>query len=705
MLHNDINRPQTSGKSMSIDLHGMSVKQAKQTVKDAFDQAQAEQVDDLTVVTGIGRHVNANGSRGVLFKALPKWLKTPALNVYVKNVKQDMGAYEIRFKGFDDCDEYIKELNDGVFSHLPPQQLNAQLLQLERNAERGDTESQAVLGSMYVNGIAVKQDFDKGIPWLQKAAENSAEVQAQLGAIYSSSHFTIKNYTIAYNWYLKAAQQKNSDALFSLGKMLWLGRGVIKSHANDIKAIQYLAQSAELGNSGAALSLADIYFHGVDKVARDLVLANKFYHIAANAGSVSAELNLGKQYFFGWGVEQSDINALLWFEKAAASKDATAQYYMGFIFEHGRSVPVDLVRAAVWYKRSALNGDLDSQFNIAYWHLLGITYKKDIDEALRQLSVLATKKHANSLFLLGEILCSTGPKQDISRAIESIIAASELGQSDAQKTLAELYLSGEYASLISAEIFKKMVNSIESSDCLACKAAVENDQAQFDLAIYYTRDSDPIDHDKAFYYYQKAAKQDNVDAVTGLAYCYLGGRGVKADNNQALFYFEKAATLGDKLARKNLISLLQNSDNNGVLSEKTLHWLSLAALDGELYAQFALGRNGVTSSFARNEADADHAKFADGVYWLYQACLQGDKGAIHFFNLTCAKGHGHATQQVLSAEYLRRHGTSSIPPMPTLNGTPSVNTHSSLFNSTNATQSNYSNAASAGNNTKAKHKY
>lgn len=64
-------------------------------------------------------------------------------------------------------------------------------------------------------------------------------------------------------------------------------------------------------------------------------------------------------------------------------------------------------------------------------------------------------------------------------------------------------------------------------------------------------------HQSAFYWFQKAAQQNNPDAMQWLGHCYVNGKGVPKDENLGMMWIAKAAALGNVIAQglmKGLIS-------------------------------------------------------------------------------------------------------------------------------------------------------
>lgn len=65
------------------------------------------------------------------------------------------------------------------------------------------------------------------------------------------------------------------------------------------------------------------------------------------------------------------------------------------------------------------------------------------------------------------------------------------------------------------------------------------------------------DYQKAVYWLQKAAEQNNASAISNLALCYSNGYGVAKDEKKAIELYQKAANLGDTTASRQYDLLLQ----------------------------------------------------------------------------------------------------------------------------------------------------
>ena len=123
-------------------------------------------------------------------------------------------------------------------------------------AERGSVESQVFLGWMYQNGLGVRKDSNTAYSWYEKAAKlGSAEGQFYL----AKSCARKKDYEGAKDWYLKSADKGYAPALFRLGWIYDIGRGVKEDKE---KALYYYTRAVNLGHVFAQKYLAVLMIKG-----------------------------------------------------------------------------------------------------------------------------------------------------------------------------------------------------------------------------------------------------------------------------------------------------------------------------------------------------------------------------------------------------------------------------------------------------------
>jgi uncharacterized protein len=85
---------------------------------------------------------------------------------------------------------------------------------------------------------------------------------------------------------------------------------------------------------------------------------------AAEAGSASAQFDLGNRYLNGAGVNQDNFEALRWFTLAAEQHNSNAQYNIAVMYLNGIGVIKDQEQAVEWFLKAADNGDVNSQFTL-----------------------------------------------------------------------------------------------------------------------------------------------------------------------------------------------------------------------------------------------------------------------------------------------------------------------------------------------------
>lgn len=114
-------------------------------------------------------------------------------------------------------------------------------------------------------------------------------------------------------------------------------------------------QAAEAGNLDALFNLGQLYRLGKG-VARDLDRAVDYYRRAAEAGHVAAQGNLGTLYYFTLPGAPHVADAFTWWEKAAAEGDARSQYLLGVLYFNGSHVARNYARAYGWTLLAARAG-------------------------------------------------------------------------------------------------------------------------------------------------------------------------------------------------------------------------------------------------------------------------------------------------------------------------------------------------------------
>ena len=114
-----------------------------------------------------------------------------------------------------------------------------------------------------------------------------------------------KDYDVAYQLALPAAQAGDANAQYLLGLQLWRGRGVVR---NDADAARWFASAAEQNHADAMNDLAAMYRQG-EGVEKDTRRAFSMSMKAANMDNVFAQHDVGQAYQQGVGVTKDLIQA------------------------------------------------------------------------------------------------------------------------------------------------------------------------------------------------------------------------------------------------------------------------------------------------------------------------------------------------------------------------------------------------------------
>ncbi len=118
-----------------------------------------------------------------------------------------------------------------------------------------------------------------------------------------------------------------------------------------------------------------------------------------------------------------------------------------------------------------------------------------------------------------------------------------------------------------------------------------NGDSQLDLAYMYLYGTDEIepDFDQAIKYYDMAATQNDPIALNNLGSLYFSGIGTKRDIPKSLMYFKKAADLGNDNAQINLAFIyLAGGKKDAERNKKAIEMFKLAK-DNNNIAKFMLG--------------------------------------------------------------------------------------------------------------------
>ena len=317
-------------------------------------------------------------------------------------------------------------------------------------ANNGHADAQCNLGIIYSQGgYGIEADQDAAKTWFEKAASlGNSESQYRIGNLCSPAEAAR-----ALDWYERAVRQNHTAAKNRLAECLLLGEGVAKSEKNDERAARLLKEAATQKNTDAMFNLGKLH-HGLfgarknfprnyteakkwlEEAAkldhaeaqwqlgmmhynglggrRDAAEAKKWLEKAGEQNHTGALYRLGLSHFMGEGGFKEDYaEAVKWFEKAAALDHAEAQHKLGECYFKGFGVESNESTAKEWFGKAAENGNVESQYRLGVYYLgrrtdVNVIYVRNASERTENetkgvawLQKAADKNHKEAQYHLG----------------------------------------------------------------------------------------------------------------------------------------------------------------------------------------------------------------------------------------------------------------------------------------------------------------
>ncbi|NOZ42062.1 MAG: hypothetical protein GXP02_02685 [Alphaproteobacteria bacterium] len=112
---------------------------------------------------------------------------------------------------------------------------------------------------------------------------------------------------------------------------------------------------AAMGNANALYNLGQLYRMGRG-VKKNYVKAREYYLRAAEKGHIGAQRNLGTLYYFGRAGKVDHKQAFIWLTKAAINGDPRSQFMVGIMHFNGEAGQKNNIQAYAWVLLAAKNG-------------------------------------------------------------------------------------------------------------------------------------------------------------------------------------------------------------------------------------------------------------------------------------------------------------------------------------------------------------
>ena len=472
------------------------------------------------------------------------------------------------------------------------------------------------------------EDCARAFALAQKADKDNAEIQYIIGRCYRYGDGVDEDRIKAMQWYRKAAEQGNVDALYEIGDLYSENtldpyyEGFDETASDDFIKWLSMALKCESPQARDGFALAYIncvYRHNHPELeletkineARDLELIR----IAAGNGYAEAQYQLGCKYESGSGVAQSYAEAVKWFHKAAEQN--STYYYaqkLGEVYKKGLGVKKDYKEAikwylkavesvnngeniihlaeayelagkyqeaVTWYRKAAERGIADAQCKLGDMYRLGRGVDRNLDEGIKWYHKAAEQDNAKSQYLLAISLRMASHRWGwFAEAMDWLRKAGKNGYAEAQHKLGDIYAHGDERNEIA-------VDAVESAKWYGLaeesyrKAAEDGDvAAQCALGLMFYKGEGVVqDFNEALKWINKAALRRNRDAQYYLGNCYSQGLGVKQNYEEAVKWYRKAAERGHADAQNALGSMYKNGIGVTQDYKEAMGWL-IKAVEG-----------------------------------------------------------------------------------------------------------------------------
>lgn len=355
-----------------------------------------------------------------------------------------------------------------------------------------------------------------------QALTGDAIAQYGLGKFYDEQ----KQYKRAFSWYKKSADQLFPKAQCALAVCYEFGKGIEK---DETEAFNWYKKSAEQGFAEAQYFLGDCYSLsiGVDKDDRE---AFKWYKESAEQGFAEAQFVLGVCYEQGKGIGEDDKEAFRWYKKSAKQGFAKAQFNLALLYASGKGTNPDMEESIKWYKRAAEQGHAGAQRNLGVHYL----FKGDSKEAVKLIKESAEQGDALAQGSLGSLYMNNiEVEKDEKEALKWFKKSAEQGCVESMGNLGACYEFGKGCAQDFNQAFKWYFEASQHDDVVSI----------FRIGMMYLNGTigfgDPL---TAMQYFQIAAQKGYSEAQFLLGYCYENGLGAKdPDIEKAKYWYNEAA--------------------------------------------------------------------------------------------------------------------------------------------------------------------
>lgn len=451
-------------------------------------------------------------------------------------------------------------LNQVIFANEGAKWIESDLSALSDEADSGDAYALGFLALCHLHG-------DKGLSVSHLEARFYAENSASRG------HW-LGNFVLGY---LTRYKPMGPDSAL-------VAKYLLKSFREpDGKLIK----QAAIGDPVASYVMAEIFLsEEIQNILQpDMQMAAGYYDISSRSGYGPASIQSALIRLHDLTDSLSDKSAsekegIRLLQKAVDQKLPAAHHYLGTCFLEGLGVEEDKSLAMVHFQASADRGYGPAQVILADFYAYGYASQPNEKLALEyiQRAVDIYQEGAEKKFAEYQQLFRPETEQiddfsvsenkdetpDPTSPPQSKITVSQISDELPKYSDRSLRLPSPYASSQRSPESKLTENSLHTKQIIQVdnelfkeantEEASINQIRENAKKIYWGRTSGES-MNQAFNYFEKCANLGDAESARYLGIMYLRGKGIEKDVGESMKWLEFAASKGDDLAQKNLVSL------------------------------------------------------------------------------------------------------------------------------------------------------
>ena len=421
----------------------------------------------------------------------------------------------------------------------------------KKAAEAGSINAKSTLGYIYKMGQIVEKDLDEAEKYYQEAADAGDEhSQWCLAEMYKDEDSYLYDLKLAAKYFKMAADNGNELAKSEIGQAFEFGQGVPQNYERAAHYYKLTLKENGGENDLCATSLA--YFYETGKgVKQDDKEALRLYKIAANSefGDKAAEKKI-KYYeknkrFDGISPYQDPYRDYEDEEYEENDFDDYDNNQQSYVTKSGaRGVTNNYQDEDDDFEDEDFDDEEFDEYDEPGRdeYKIGNQYYQNGDRqnAFKYFKLAADKGHASACALVGLMLENgIGTRMDEKQALAYFKKGAELGNQDAIDHLQELGYDFGGGNNYGGNNYGGGYGYDDGTD-------------DFNMGCdCYDRQ----DFDNAFYYFYNAAQKGHTNAMFNLGLFYEYGAGCRKSYNDAIYWYRKAASLGDQKAQQRLYEL------------------------------------------------------------------------------------------------------------------------------------------------------